>query len=69
MEKRGRTDGGRAGANSRAKWVVCSPDSAPYGPTKTRTAKHTYTRHAYMHTHGDSHRMQTRTQDTNSAAR
>lgn len=50
MGKRGRTDGESTRANSRAKWVVCSPDSAPYGLTKPYTArqhKHTYTQHAY----------------------
>lgn len=58
MGERGGTDGESTRANSRAKWVVCSPDSAPYGLAKPYTArqhKHTYTQHAYTQTHTDIH--------------
>ncbi len=50
----GGTDGESTRANSRAKWVVCSPDSAPYGlatPYTARQHKHTYTQHVYTQTH------------------
>lgn len=60
-EERGGTDGVNTRANSRAKWVVHSPDSTPYGLTKPYTARqytHTYTHtHAWIHT--DTHRVDT----------
>lgn len=48
-EERGGTDGVNTRANSRAKWVVHSPDSTPYGLTKPYTARQ------YTFTHTCTH--------------
>lgn len=60
MTERGRweTDGESTRANSTDKWVVCSPDRAPYGlamPYTARQHKYTSTQHVNTQTQGHLH--------------